>query len=150
MRLTLALLSLSLCATPAFAQSARPAPAEPKAIQIPPELADPATADKLANAMQSLSNALLDLKVGGVQAALEGRKPSPAEQDMTVRDLARRDDPQADRRLQERIAEAKPMIQQSIKAMNEALPEITRNLADARKSLERAIANMPDPNYPKR
>jgi hypothetical protein len=34
--------------------------------------------------------------------------------------------------------------------MNRALPEISRDLKDVRKSLERAIANMPDPNYPKR
>jgi hypothetical protein len=150
MRISLALLSLSFCAMPAFAQSAPAAPADPDVIKIPPELADPATADRLATAMQSLSNALLDLKVGGMQAALEGRKATPAERNVTVRDLARRDDPQIDRHLQQRIAEAKPMIEQSIRAMNEALPEIDRSLADARKSLERAIANMPDPNYPKR
>ena len=150
MRISLALLPLSLCAAPVFAQSAPPAPAEADALQIPPELADPATAERLANAMQSLSNEILDLKVGGMQAALEGREATPAERSRTVRDIARRDDPQIDRHLHQKIAEAKPMIEQSIRAMNQALPEIARSLADARKSLERAIANMPDPNYPKR
>jgi len=149
MRATIVLLPLCLSAAPALAQPAPAAPAEP-AIQLPPELTDPATAARLANTMQSLSKALLDVKVGGMQAALEGRTPTPAERNTTVRDLARRDDPQIDRHLQQRIAEAKPMIEQSIRAMNEALPEIARSLADARRSLERAIANMPDPNYPKR
>jgi hypothetical protein len=100
--------------------------------------------------MESLSKALLDVKVGGVQAALEGRKATPAERNLTVRDLARRDDPDVDRHLQQRIADAKPMIEQTVRAMNEALPEIDRSLAEARQSLERAIANLPDPNYPRR
>lgn len=148
MRVIFVLLPLSLCAAPAFAQSAPPS--EPEAMQLPPELTDPRTADRLADAMQSMSEALLDLNVGGMQAALEGRKPTQAERKLTVRDLARRDDPKADRHLQERIAESKPMIEQSIRAMNEALPEISRTLAEARRSIERAIANMPDPNYPRR
>jgi hypothetical protein len=117
---------------------------------IPPQIADPATAGRLADAMESLSKALLDVKVGGVQAALEGRKATPAERNLTVRDLARRDDPDVDRHLQQRIADAKPMIEQTVRAMNEALPEIDRSLAEARQSLERAIANLPDPNYPRR
>jgi len=151
MRPTLALFALSLCAAPALAQPVASAPSPtPSAMQLPPELADPAAAAKLADSMQALSNALLDMKVGGVQAALEGRKPTPGEKNLTVRDLARRDDPNLDRHLHEKIAEAKPMIEQSIRAMNEALPAIQQSLVDAQRSLERAIANMPDPNYPKR
>lgn len=148
MRPSLALLPLSLCAAPALAQSAEPA--APKIMQLPPMLADPATADRLADSIQALSKALLDMKVGGVQAALEGRKATSAEKNLTVRDLARRDDPDLDRHLQQKIAEARPMIEQSMRAMNEALPAIQQNIAEAQKSLERAIANMPDPNYPKR
>jgi hypothetical protein len=144
MRASLALLPFCLCATPAFAQ-----PAAPEAVPTP-QLADPATADRLADTVQSLSDALLDVKIGGMQAALEGRKATPGERNRTVRDLARRDDPDIDRHLDERIAQAKPAIEQSIRAVNEALPEIARSLAEARKSLERAMANMPDPNYPRR
>lgn len=148
MRITVMLVPLAFCAAPALAQSAPPP--EPETIQLPPELADPATADRLAATAQSLSDALLDLKVGGMQAALEGRKATPAEKKRTVRDLARRDDPQIDRHIQQQIAQAKPAIEQGIRAMNGALPEITRSLAEARRSIERAIANLPDPNYPRR
>ncbi len=140
MRSGLFLLPLSFLAAPAIAQPA-PAPV----MQVPPE-----TADRLADSMQSLSDALLDLKVGGIQAALQGRDASPAERNVTVRDLARRDDPQIDRDLHQRIAEAKPKIEQSIRAVNEALPQITESLQRAQKAMERAIANMPDPNYPRR
>ena len=50
-------------------------------VQIIPEHAqtDPATAEKLARAMQALSSVMLDMKVGEMQAAMEGRKPTRAE-----------------------------------------------------------------------
>ena|SRR6476661_1502403 len=140
MRIALALLASSLFATPALAQP----------IQLPPELTDPATADKLARSIQVLSQAMLDLKVGSIQAAMEGRQPTPAERDLTVGDLARRDDPQFDRHLKQQIAATKPKIEQSIHALNQALPEITADLQRAHDALQRAIVNMPDPNYPRR
>jgi hypothetical protein len=135
------LLPLAICAAPAFAQAA-PAPA--------PQLFDPATVGKIADSMQALSKALLDLHVGELQAALEGREPTAADKKLTVRDLGRRDDPDFERHLQQRIAEAKPQIEHGIKAFNEALPKVTEDLQRAQKSIERAMANMPDPNYPKR
>lgn len=137
MRIALVALPLAIFAAPAQAQ--QPA-------QLPPELADPAAIDRLTNSMQALSGAFLDLPVGEMQAALEGRKPTPADRRKTVRSetgLSERD-------LNARIAAARPQIEHSIRAMNQALPEITRNLQQAQKSVERAIANMPDPNYPKR
>jgi hypothetical protein len=142
MRLPLVLLPLSLCATPALAQAAPP----PDAIQLPPELAAPATVDRVADTMQALSQAFLDLPVGQIQAAIEGRKPTSADRQRTVgteTGLKPHD-------LQRRIAAAKPRIEQSIRALNEALPEVTANLQQAQRAVERAIANMPDPNYPRR
>ena len=151
MRRGLVLLPLLLCAAPALAQSRTAASrADTQAIQLPPELADPATADRLADAMQSMSQALLDLRVGRLQAALEGRQATPGDRNLTVRDLARRGDPGFERRLQQRIAEARPEMERSLKALDEAMPEVADDLQRARKSIERAIANMPDPNYPRR
>jgi hypothetical protein len=138
---SLILLPLLLCATPAVAQ---PVP------QLPPQLTDPATAQRLTNAMQALSQTFLNLKVGEVKAALEGREASPRERNMTVRDMARRDDPDFDRHLQRRVANVAPMVQQSLKALNQALPEMMQSVHEAEKSLDRAIANMPDPTYPRR
>jgi hypothetical protein len=138
---SLFILPLLLCASPALAQ---PMP------QLPPELTDPATADKLANAMQGLSQALLDMRVGEVRAALEGRQAGPAERRMTVRDMARQDDPDFDRHVQQNIANVRPMVRQSMNAVNQALPQMMQGLAQAQQALERAVANMPDPTYPRR
>ena len=151
MRSSLVLLPLSLCAVPALAQPvASDTPADAQVIQLPPELADPARADRLADAMQSMSQTLLDLKVGRLRAALEGREATRADMSLTVRDLARRDDPAFERRLQQQIAQARPKMEQTVKALNEALPEVTEDLQRAQRSIERAVANMPDPNYPRR
>ena len=147
MRISLCLVPLSLCAAPAWAQAVAPPPppVQPQVMQIPPE-----TAGRLAGSLQALSQALLDLKVGGVEAAIEGRHASPAEKNLTVRELGRRKDPNFDRNIQQQIAAAKPRMEQSIQALNQALPEIDEDLRRAQRAIERAMANMPDPNYPKR
>jgi|SRR5512146_339323 hypothetical protein len=141
MRKSLIILPLLLASTPALAD---PAP------QLPAELTDPATVQRLTNSMQALSSAFLNMRVGEVTAALEGRPATPEERNLTVGDLARRDDPDFDRHFHDQIANVGPTMQRSIQAMNKAMPEIARDLKDVRRSLERAIANMPDPNYPKR
>ena len=111
---------------------------------------DPATAEKLANGMEALSGALLNLKVGDVRAAVEGRKRDSGRTNLTVGDLARREDPEFRAPSPAADRDAKPKIEQSIKALNQALPEITSDLVErARQSIERAMPRtMPDPNYP--
>jgi hypothetical protein len=141
MRALTAAILASLAATPAAAQTA---PA------IPPELSDPAMADKLGNVMQSLSNAFLNLPVGEVQAALEGRPATPADKQTTVRDLGRRDDPDFDRHFQQQIAGSRETMRAGMTAMKTALPAIMKGVNEARAEMEKALANMPSPTYPVR
>jgi hypothetical protein len=143
MRKIVILLPLLFVASPALAQEAPPP-------QLPHELTDPATVERLTGTMQALSRALLDVRIGGVEAALEGRDATSREKHTTVGDLARRNDPDFDRHLQQRMANVGPQIQRSVKAINRALPEMMKSVEDAQRSLDRAIANMPDPTYPKR
>jgi hypothetical protein len=125
-------------------------PAPQPAPKVPPQLLDPRMADRLADTMQSLSKALLNLPVGEVQAAVEGREPTAADKKLTVRDLGRRDDPNFDKNFRQQIAQARPAIEKSMKAMSAALPAIEKALDDAGRALDRAAANMPDPTYPQR
>ena len=148
MRSTVMLLPLILAATSALAQT--PAPATPApVVDVPPQLTDPAMADKIADMMQTLSKALLDLPVGELRAAVEGRKASSIEKKLTIRDLGRREDPDFERNFRRQMAETRPMIRQSMKAIADALPSMVQGLRQAQQSLERAAANMPDPTYPK-
>ena len=140
-RATLMILPL-LCATPAIAQS--------PVAQVPPELGDRAMADKLARSMQAMSKAFLDLPVGEVQAAIDGREPTAAEKKLTVRDVGRRDNRNFDRDFQQRIANARPVIENSMKALSAALPALLQGVEQMQQSLDRATANLPSPAYPKR
>ena len=141
MRKSLILLLLLVCATPTLAQA--------PAAQVPPQLTDPAMAEKLASTAQALSKAFLDLRVGELQAAVEDRAPTAADRKLTIRELARRNDPNFERKFRQQMSEVKPKIEQSMRALNDALPAMMEGLEKAQKSIERAAANMPDPSYPK-
>ena len=142
MRKSLILLPLLFAAAPALAQSAPP--------RRPPELQDPRVADRIADAVQGVSQAMLNMKVGAVEAAIEGREPTAAEKKMTVRDLGRRDDPNFDRNFHERLTQVRPTIERGMKTLNTALPAMMKALGEASEAIDRAAANMPDPTYPKR
>ena len=151
MRTRLFTIPLLLCATPALAQApAATAPAAPDTAQVQRVLNDPAMADRLFRAMQAMSKSFMNLPVGEVQAAVEGRAPTAAERRMTVRDIGRRDNRNFDRDIQQQMANARPMIEQSMKALAGALPAMMQGLQQAGGALERATANLPDPTYPKR
>ena len=129
--------------------SASPALAAPDTSAIEQALRDPATAQKLDRSLETMTDALLDLKVGGMKAALEGREAAPGERSLTLREMERRAgrDPEAIRRT---IREAGPAISGSLNALANALPAMTKALDDISRAVDRAAANMPDPTYPKR
>ncbi len=139
-------LPLVLCASPALAQTAPPPPPSVEAQEIQRVLNDPAMVERMTNVMQALSKAFLDMPVGGIEAAVEGRQATPAERRRRVRDI----EPGIGRDVQAQVAQAKPMVQQSMKALSDSLPSMMNGLKQVQESLERAAANMPDPTYPKR
>jgi hypothetical protein len=146
MRPYLLAIPFALIAAPVAAQ---PAPSADE-IQIPSELTDPAMAGRLGKALQALSKAFLELPVGEVQAAVEGREPTAEEKRRTVRDIGRRDDPNFERNFERQIAQSGPIIEQSFKAIGQALPAMTKSLSEMARQMERATANMPQPDYPRR
>jgi len=151
------ILPLALAASPALSQT-KPAPAPapaprqaaPQTITIPPALTDPAMADKLARMMQAMSKAFLELPVGEIEAAAEGRPATRADRRRTVRQLGRSEDPNFERNLQRDLANSKPMIEASMKAMAAALPAMMKGLSEAGRELDKATANLPSPAYPKK
>jgi len=136
MRIAYLILPLALVAGPALA-----AP-----VQVPPQLSDPALADRMTDAMHAMSSALLNLPVGEIEAAAQGRAPTPTDRTRTVRSETGLNEPELGRQIDgSRVA-----IQQGVKAMAQALPKIARALEDAKRQMETATANMPRPDYPKR
>jgi hypothetical protein len=126
-----------------------PALAAPKhAPKLPPELSDPAMADKLGKMAGALTKSLMNLPIGEVQAAIEGREPTPVDRNRRVRDEI--GGPEAERNVEARVAASGKQIQAISKALVDSLPSILGALDEAEKKLERATANIPDPTYPRR
>jgi hypothetical protein len=141
MRAFLIALPLALAAAPA---AAAPDPGR----QLPPELSDPAMADKLSNMLGPLMKAMMDMPIGEMQAAIAGREPTPADKSRRVRDAM--GGPDAERRLQADLAAAGPQMRAMQKALGASLPALMGALSGMEKELEKATANLPDPTYPKR
>lgn len=146
MRATFLTLPLAILAAPAIAQKPPAAPIDAGQVRIPPELTDPAFIDRLTDMTQALSKALLDLPVGEIEAAVEGRPASRADRRRTLRDSAKINE----REIERSIAEARPRIQAAMKALSSALPAMTEALSKAADEVERATANVPRPGYPRR
>jgi hypothetical protein len=113
---------------------------------LPPAMTDPRLADRVTNTMSAMSKAFLNLPVGEIEAAMEGRPPTYADRRRTVRTETGMNE----RKLERKIDEARPMIEGSQRAMATALPAIMQNLTQAAHELERAMANVPRPDYPRR
>ncbi len=139
MRIALAALPLLIIAVPAAAQPAAP--------QLPRELSDPALGAKLGKMAGALSKALMDMEVGEIAAAAEGREASAAEKKRTVRDLTGPIDPGA---VERQVAAATPAMQRSMAALMNALPAMMAAMEGAIGEIDRAAANLPQPGYPKR
>ena len=140
MRIAFLALPLMLAAVPA--QAAPPAP------QLPPELTDPAMADKLGRVAGVLTKSLMDLPVGEIEAAIQGRSATPADRARRVRDEV--NDPYLEQRVAAEAAQSGRKMQAATKALVASLPAIMGALDRVQDEVERAVANIPDPTYPRR
>lgn len=145
MRLALIALPLAVLASPALAQAAPPAAAS-ETIQLPPELTDPKWADRLTDAMTAMSKVFLELPVGEVEAAIEGRQPTAADKRRTVRTETK----MSEREIRQQIEETRPAMKAGMNALAAALPAMIKGMSDAQREFERAMANVPRPDYPRR
>ena len=149
MRLSLLPIPALLFAAPAFAAPTPVQPAKPTApIAIPPVLSDPALADKLGRVAGVLTKSLMDLPVGEMEAAIEGRPATPADRARTVRDNI--GGPGVEQQVTAEAAASGRMMQAAGKALIASLPAILKSLEGARDEIERATANLPSPTYPRR
>ena len=120
----------------------------PPVVALPPVLSDPALADRLGQVAGVLTRSVMDLPVGEVEAAIEGRPPTRADRRRTMRDSI--GDPDLDRRVAEQAAASGRTMQAATKALAASLPAILQAVEGARGEIERAIGNLPDPTYPRR
>ena len=140
MRAIFLALTTACLASPAVAE--KPGPT----VQLPPELTDLKWADRLSDAMAAMSKAFLDMPIGEVEAAVEGRSATLADKRRTVRS----ETGMSEREIREQVQAAKPAMQAGMKALAAALPPLLEGVSKAQAELDRAAANVPRPDYPKR
>ena len=139
---------------PATLLLATPAAAEPTIGETIADaqrmLDDPRNEQLIKSIGPALADALLAMPVGDLKAAVEGRAATPQEKQLTVRDIARREDPNFEVKVREGLAKSGPAFRQSMKALSASLPALMKSAEELGRSVERLGANIPDPTYPKR
>ena len=145
--LLLAAAPLLAAAAPAVAQ---PAPEEDLASEIHHVLDDPRTEQTLSQSIDALTDTLLNLPVGELVAVVDGRPVTAADKRLTVRDLARRNDPAFEAKMRGQLADTLPKVRQGMRSLSSALPALVKSFEEAGAAIERATANLPSPTYPRR
>ena len=151
----LALVALLLLTTPAAAQYAPPladhGPATGHAAPaLPPQMMDPALPGQLARMAGALTHAFMNLPVGEMQAAVEGRPVTPQDRRRTVGSETAGNNPYVAQDIQRDVANQTVMVQNMARGMQRAMPAVQQALGQAAAAIERETANLPNPNYPRR
>ena len=147
--MTSAILILAAAAAPVSAAPPPPPYAEPP-IEMPRALTDPTLADKLGRTMGAMAHAVMNIPVGEMQAAIEGRPVTRADRNRRVGDVAGPDGRAMADHVAGSSAATGRAMQAAGRAMIGALPAILQAVRGAESEIERATANLPDPTYPRR
>ena len=141
MRIFLILAPVLLAASPALA-------APPMTPVLPQVLTDPGLADQLGRVAGAVTRSLMNVPVGEIEAAIEGRPPTRADRSRTMGDSI--GDPYVEQRISEQAAQSGRTMQAASQALAASLPAIMQAIEGARGEIERAVGNMPSPVYPRR
>jgi hypothetical protein len=146
--LTIAFSIAALATTPAIA--APPPVASPSipTADIQRALNDPAVADQLGRVAGVMTKSLMNLPVGEIEAAMEGRPATAQDRARTVRDSV--GDPYLEQRIAAEAAQSGRTMQAAGRAFAASLPAIMGALGQVQDAVERSVANIPDPTYPRR
>lgn len=123
-----------------------PAPMAEAIPPLPPELTDGRMFDELGDVMGVLAKAMLDLPVGEIEAAMENRPVTRADRRKTVGSESGMNE----RELRRSIDQSKGAMRAGGQALVRSLPAINRALSQAGAEIEKALANLPSPAYPRR
>jgi len=137
-----------LLLAPALVVASPALAAPPVAPVLPQVLTDPAMADQLGRVAGVLTRSLMNLPVGEVEAAIEGRPATRADRARTVGDSI--GDPNVAQRIEQQAAASGRTMQAASKALAASLPAIMQAIEGAKDEIERAVGNLPNPTYPRR
>ena len=139
-----------LAATPALAAPIHADPAAPgrAAPEVDRILTDPALPERIGHIAGVLTRSLMNVPVGEVEAAIDGRPVTRADRQRTIGDSI--GDPYAAQRMADQAAASGRSMQAAGTALARSLPAILQALNGAQAELERALGTLPSPYYPRR
>jgi len=140
-KLTIAAL-VAASAVPAAAQPVAPrsAPSDEEFRQAVP---DQREMEKMGDVAANAIDALMDVPVGPLREAIEGRKLSPRERQETLGDHAGRDDPQFRERMRDQIGVVTIALGALTQHMAEIAPVLRRTLEDVEQRMDNAVRGLP-------
>lgn len=143
MRILLATTAL-LISAPAFAQEA-PSRASEKAQDMADKLNDPIMQAALAGGLNAMLQSVLDMRVDGIAKAIEPITGKPSRmQGKTVRDLASRDDPHFDERVENGTRKMIAGTGAMASGLAAAMPELESAMRKMGDAMERVRDRMPE------
>lgn len=141
MRVLILPLAVLTLATPAYARE--PAPEE----KLAERLNDPVMQDRVAGAMSGMMGAILDLRVGEMERAID--PDARVSRNETLRDRATRDDPYFEERMTDRTRAMTGTMGAMATGLVHVMPELRRALADmaGRMAEIGSRVSLPDRHY---
>lgn len=140
-RLWLVPLAALALSTPALATDRE---RDERAREIQRELSNPAVVGGLSAVMAAMVDAIMDVRIGKLAAVLDGdTRPSRAESDRTVADVAGKDDPYFRERTREKVAAASAGMGGVARAMAAAIPDLLRATDTIEEEVERVARTLP-------
>lgn len=130
--------------TPALAK-AEPSHASEKAQAVADKLNDPIMQAALAGGMQAMVQSVLDMPVDGIAKAMEPLTGKPSSmRGKTVRDLASRDDPYFDERVNDSTRKIVAGTGAMASGLAAAMPELEAAMRKMGDAMERVRDRLPD------
>lgn len=124
MRVLMLPLAMLAFAAPAHARDGAPAPEQ----KLAERLNDPVMQDRVAGAMSGVMGALLDLRVGELERAID--PDAPVSRDETLRDRAERDDPYFEERMAHRTRAMTGTMGAMATQFAHMMPELRKTMAE--------------------
>ena len=123
---------------------------DPRDEELRRSLPDPRELQAIGDTATRAIDAMMNVPIGPLREAVEGRKLSRKEREETLGDHARKDDPNLPERMRGQMGLATAALGALTEQMAVMAPVLRRTLEDAQRRVEEAARGAPPRNYDRR
>jgi len=135
---------------PTAAPAQRTQPVDPRDEEVVRNLPRQQDVERIGDVVDATVGAVLQVPVGPIKEAIEGRKLSRREREETLGDVASKDDPYFRERMRDQIAVAGVAMEVLAEQMAVMTPIFRRTLEDVERRVEDAARGLPPRDYDRR